>query len=304
MNQHAAFGLTLALLASQPAVVPGDELGGPIPTRPAAEQSQSSDEVEEPRTSELEPSDSGDISDPSLDPGDDSTQEPTSGPSEEPTEDPSPQPSPEPTEDPSAEPTGEPTEEPTEEPSEAPTEPVPPPAPSVPVPEEPDDPPVPPVDTVPVVPNRPPQISPLAPLTARTRDEISMDDLLADVVVLDDHDRGLTANITGWDGWFSPVECPGGYPCTYTIVYSVTDSMGAWDDAVRRVTITGPGNPLDELSDRVRKLVDRTVPPALTKEPERELPETGISAGRLSGVAAGLFAMGVLLSGYARRRRP
>lgn len=169
--------------------------------------------------------------------------------------------------------------------------------------------------------NQAPVISGLTPITAISRSHVSIADLYAGVTVTDDQDLNLAPEISGWGGWNDAVECPNGYPCTYNILFSVTDSGGAYDDGIRTVTITGvpqeepaPTEPEETQPEETQPAPisggDSQPVPVETETPtepsspagNEDLANTGASTGVLSALALGLVGSGLVLRSTAGRR--
>lgn len=209
------------------------------------------------------------------------TQEPTPDPpvDEDPTDEPT-----IPTEDPTEDPTDLPTEEPTEDPTEEPTDESTSNDGGL-------------GDPFPVAPpdigfSRAPIFAPIPTITAQSRADVSESDLWEGVQVHDDVDLRLSPVISDWGDWFGAAECPGGFPCTYRILYLVTDSHGNGAEAARDIIITGRpaadpvgGEDAEEQQDQEHV----------------ELPMTGIGSGGLLGIGAGLLVGGMGLITSSRR---
>ena len=172
--------------------------------------------------------------------------------------------------------------------------------------------------------NQPPQIGPLPALTVRTKAELTDAMLYGDVVVYDDEDTDLRAQVTGWGGWYDTAGCPSGYPCTYTIIYSVTDSRGGFDDAARTITVTGPQSgdaqlPAHPGSDQPvpprTPLVANTVPtsvsvdhtgssePSVSTQPIDTMANSGGDYRKVLGLVVLLVGVGTGFILVTRRRR-
>lgn len=208
-----------------------------------------------------EPTESGEPTDGPVDP----TQAPTDEPTQDASEEPTPDPSEEPTEGPTGEPTVLPTDDDWPEMSRPPagmtgggvSDPW---APA----EQPRL-------------SRAPIFAPIPTITAQSRAEVSDVDLWYGVRVRDDVDLRLSPTISDWGDWYNATECPNGFPCTYRILYLVTDSDGNAAEATRDIIITGRAMaaPVDERGD---------LPP----EQMPELPPTGVGNW-------GIFLAGMLL---------
>lgn len=244
------------------------------------------------------------------------TEDPTSAP--DPTEDPTeddpaddPDPTEEPTtDDPTEDPTtDEPTEEPTtEEPTEEPTTDEPTGDPTVaPTTGQ-------PVDLEEGGPGLPgmggaPTFAAIPSITAASRADVTEADLMAGVRVFDDVDARLFPTISSWGGWFSESECPGGYPCTYRIVYLVFDADDNFAEATRDVIITGrQSTPIGgALGGAGNYLVDGGFldSDAVSEAPQTgvdtELPWTGVDTEHLLLLGGFLVAGGTGLLYTARR---
>ncbi|WP_147599218.1 LPXTG cell wall anchor domain-containing protein [Flaviflexus massiliensis] len=238
------------------------------------------------------------VTPPTDEPTDPPTEEPTDPPTEEPTDPPTEEPTDPPTEEPTDPPTEEPTDPPTEEPTEEPT--VPPssnPDPTFPENPFPSQSPV----------NQAPRISSIPPITAVSRADLTEADLLRGITVLDDVDHYLVPEVTNWGDWNNPVECPGGYPCVYRLVFTVFDSHGNYDDATRDIIITGqPTSTLRSvISAASNNLIDRGVfepNETLSVADEWELPYTGVDSEQLLGISGLLIASGIGAMAWGRKR--
>ena len=150
---------------------------------------------------------------------------------------------------------------------------------------------------------RAPVFSAIEPIVAETRSDVTENDIVAGVRVVDDVDRGLIPVISDWGGWFDEQECPNGYPCTYRIVFLAFDSEDNFAEGARDVIITGRANmPGSSAIGASRVIADGL---ELVEIDRDELAWTGAETGYL---AAGAFVLivsgfGLILSARLRRIR-
>lgn len=284
---------------------PGDENeSDPTLTDPSEPVDDGNDGDEDEPTEPADPTDPVEPTDPgeSPDPGESTDPVEPTDPVEDPTEDQTPDepiiiPD-EPIED------DYPFEDPTEDPFDPPTS---------------DD------DPTWVEENSAPVFEAFPPLTAPSRANISNADLYRGVVARDDRDLGVVPKITGWGNWLEANECPGGYPCTYTLVYTAVDSDGAVGRANRTITITGPakqdntaGMDWVDAVGRIRptepteSVVDETRPDqpqpgagdtATGQSGTDELAQTGANATLLVLGGFGLLAVGAIAVLTTRKKK-